>query len=93
MDKQTNKPQGPSCFHPDVPKAVREHLIGEHHSFKHRCLTGTIISSFGLFIVWVSHTAGGFLEWPLHHLGYGLHGLGWIPFFNVLEKKGGKNGN
>lgn len=89
MDKQTNKPR---WFHPDVPRAVRNHLMGENHTLRHKFVTGTIISSFGLFIVWISHTAGGFFEWPLHHFGYGLHGIGWLPIFSLLErKKDGKN--
>lgn len=91
MDTETNKQT--KGFHPDVPKAVREHLMGEHHTFRHRFITGTVISSLGLFIVWISHLSPSILEWPLHHIGYGVHGMGWLPIFSIFEKKGGKDGD
>lgn len=90
MDKQTNRNRLTiRWFHPDVPKAVRDQLMGPHSKI-HRYCAGMVISSLGLVVVWVGHISGmPWIEWPLHHIGYGIHGLGYLPIFNSFETKGG----
>jgi hypothetical protein len=88
IDKQTNRSQ--TWFHPDVPKAVRSHLLGAHHTARHRYITGGIIMIVGVSMVKLispmisSHIVHIFLD----VVGYSLHGIGLIPMIKAFE--GGK---
>jgi len=84
--KQTNR--NPRWFHPDVPGSVQDHLLGEEHSGRHKFIFGTFISAIGLLIVNGGHATGiAIIEAITHHVGYGIHGIGWLPVVSILEKK------
>jgi len=79
----TNKQTG---FHPDVPKSVREHLAGENHSKRHKFIFGLLISYFGVFVShFCNHLDVAVLAIVGDHIGYGLHGLGFIPMYKAVE--------
>lgn len=86
---ETNKQTGAVRFHTDVPKAVRNHLLGKDHSPKHRFIFGTAIMLFGISIVKGSLFLDSFV---LHFLadvvGYLLHGVGALPIFKAIEQGG-----
>jgi hypothetical protein len=89
---ETNKQTGAhKWFHPDVPRAVRNHLLGDKHSPKHKFIFGSFIMLFGISIVKGSLFVDSFI---LHFLadgvGYLLHGVGAIPIIKSIEE-GGKS--
>lgn len=87
MNKQTNGNQ--RWFHPDVPGSVRAHLLGEKHSTRHKFAFGVLIAFFGATM---AHYCAG-LSNPIlaiigDHIGFGIHGIGYIPMYKALEKGG-----
>lgn len=85
----TNKQTETSRFHPDVPKAVRSHLLGKNHSPRHKFTFGALIMLFGVGLV---KLATGIDSLILHVIadviGYGLHGIGLIPIAKAVEEGG-----
>jgi hypothetical protein len=87
MNKQTNK----RWYYPDLTGSVRSHLMDEHHSRMHRFFFGFLISIFGVCVShYTSHIGMDALAILGHHLGYGIHGIGYIPMYKAIEKKEGK---
>lgn len=87
-NKQTNGTQ--TWFHPDVPRAVRNHLLGEKYSNRHKFIFGTFISLFGVCVShFGAHLGVDAVSILLHHVGYGIHGVGYIPMYKAIETKGG----
>jgi hypothetical protein len=85
----TNKQTGANRFHPDVPKTVREHLMGKNYSNRHKFIFGTLIMTFGIGIVKASLFVDSFiLHFLADGIGYLLHGVGAIPVIKSIE--GGK---
>lgn len=82
--KQTNRNQ---WFHPDVPKAVRNHLLGEHHTMKHKCIFGTFIALLGVGMVQIISPMVQLhvVHIIIDYVGYGLHGVGILPFVKIIE--------
>lgn len=90
MNKQTNR--SPRWFHPDVPGAVRNHLLGQKHSPKHKFIFGSFIMLFGILIVKLSLLIDSILvHFFADAFGYLLHGVGAIPIIKSIEEttKGG----
>lgn len=89
INKQTNRNQ--TWFHPDVPKAVRSHLLGPHHTRKHKFIVGTIIMFVGVSMIKVFSpmVSSHLIHIVLDVIGYGLHGVGAIPIIKSIE--GGKS--
>lgn len=66
----------------DPVKTVGEHLVGDTYSSRHRITTGVVIMVIGVL---VSKTGGGMIvHLIVDVVGYGLHGLGLIPFVDHL---------
>lgn len=68
----------------DLPKALCNHLIGEHHTLGHRMFVGSILMVVG---VAVAHTAtvlptgAGFVA---DLTGYLIHGIGSTPVIEAI---------
>lgn len=88
MNKQTNR--SPSWLHPDIPRVVRVHLLGENHTPRHKFLFGSFIMFFGISLV---HVVGPILGHVFFHIvtdyvGYTLHAVGAIPIIKSVDKEG-----
>lgn len=64
---------------------ICDHLVGEDHTHKHRCLVGMVIMGVGVAIAQGSAE----IHLPLAHsigdgLGYLLHGIGAFPYVEAL---------
>ena len=72
----------------DVTKKICDNLLGETHSKTHRFVTGTVIMSIG---VGVTKAVFIFDLGAIHFIGdvigYGLHGIGAIPFAEHVMSK------
>jgi len=62
-------------------------LFGENHSLTHRCIVGVGIMIVGVNI---AHTAEfitiAFIKLSLDGVGYLIHGIGAVPFVDLLHK-------
>jgi hypothetical protein len=76
----------------DPIKAVGDHLMGPTHCSAHRLASGVVIMILGVLISKIS--IGGIIVHLLVDVGgYGLHGIGLIPFADHMidhYKKSGK---
>lgn len=63
----------------NVSKVVCDHLIGEEHTQRHRMITGLIIIVLGVGISKIP-TSIHVIHWMADAVGYGVHGLGCVPF-------------
>lgn len=69
----------------NVPRVLCDHMLGEHHTSKHRMLTGSIVMLAGVMIAKLtSHAAYEVLEVGGDLLGYLIHGIGAVPFVDHL---------
>ena len=91
INKQTNRSQ--TWFHPDVPKAVRSHLLGKHHTARHKFIVGSVIMVAGVSMIKVFSpmVSSHFIHIILDVIGYGLHGIGALPIVKSIEEAGGKS--
>lgn len=86
MNKQTNRSL--RWFHPDVPKSVKSHLLGQQHTQRHKFLFGMVIAFSGVLISeYTAHLGIEILALLGHHIGYGIHGIGYIPMYKAIEKE------
>lgn len=75
-------------YHIDLSRHVSNHLVGEHHTVRHRQITGVFIIVIGEMIAKsVSHDMFFILQLAIDGVGYGLHAIGMIPFVARVEKK------
>lgn len=77
-----------SLRHFDLSKAICNHLVGDHHTRTHRYSAGICIMAVGVGLTKVVL----FTEIGLVHafgdlIGYGVHGIGAIPFVDSLISK------
>lgn len=89
----TNKPTRNwfNWFHPDIPKSVRGHLLGQNHSPRHKFIFGSLIMFFGISIVKGSYVIDStIIHFFADGVGYLLHGIGAIPIVKAIEE-GGKS--
>jgi len=67
----------------DIPRIICIHLIGEDHTLHHRMGAGIIMMTIGVVI---SHLTGDI--YIIHYIGeivgFGVHGIGTIPFGEAL---------
>lgn len=63
----------------NVSKVVCDHLVGENHTQRHRMITGVIIVVAGVAISKIPTTIHT-LHFLFDAVGYGVHGLGCVPF-------------
>lgn len=70
----------------DVSRYATNHLIGKDHTIAHRRVAGVIIMFFGVTIVKVTtHIPVDIVHWLGDIVGYGIHGIGLIPFASSVE--------
>lgn len=71
------------------PKAICNHLIGKDHSLGHRVVVGSITILSGVLI---ANSGGeGMFHIITDCIGYLIHGIGALPFLEVIEKWRDKN--
>lgn len=87
MNQQTNRGIWP---HFDFHRTMGDHLLSEKHSRCHKFIFGMTVSIFGVSLShYLGHTGIDILAIAGHHLGYAIHGIGFIPMYKAIEKKGG----
>ena len=64
---------------------ICDHLVGEDHTHKHRCVVGLVFMVAGVAIA----QSAAEIHFPLAHsigdgLGYLLHGIGTFPYVEAL---------
>lgn len=91
INKQTNR--GQTWLHPDVPKAVKNHLLGKHHTARHKFIVGSLIMISGVSMIKLISpmVSSHFVHIALDVVGYGLHGIGALPIMKSIEEAGGKS--
>lgn len=72
----------------DITRIICLHLVGDDHTPAHRCATGVVLMVIGVGLTKVLLL----VPFPLAHyigdlIGYGIHGLGTVPFVEVLTSK------
>lgn len=78
-------------FH--LPKHIANHLAGEDHTKSHRRISGGLVMVVGVGITYTAHHVfGGIIGFIGDLVGYGIHGIGLVPFVSEFEKKS-KNEN
>jgi hypothetical protein len=74
-----------TCSKLNFPRIVCNNLIGKHHAFHHRAGVGAIIMICGVVIAKsLGHHEYEAVALIGDTLGYGLHGIGLIPFVEAL---------
>lgn len=75
-------------FHIDLTQRLANHLVGRHHTHWHRKTIGAVFILIGVVIAKSAHYFPHFLaNIILDGVGYGLHGLGLIPFISAIEER------
>lgn len=61
-------------------------LFGENHSLTHRCLVGAGIMVVGVNMAHASEFVTiGFIKLGLDGIGYLIHGIGAVPFVDLIH--------
>jgi hypothetical protein len=69
----------------NIVRPICSNLVGKNHEFHHRALVGVCIMIFGVIIAkTVGHNEQEIIAILGDTLGYGLHGMGLIPFVEAL---------
>jgi len=90
-----------SSIQKTVIGTLSEHLVGDNHTVHHKICTGLIIGFMGVLL---SKTGDGAWHVVCDWAGYGLHGVGMLPFvepvakayakrINKIDNKGGNSGD
>jgi hypothetical protein len=70
----------------NLSKWIASHLIGKNHSIIHRQITGIAIMIFGVGLAKLfGELSIDYVRFFGDILGYGLHGIGLIPFVHTIE--------
>lgn len=76
-----------------VSKMICDHLVGEEHSSIHRYSVGVVIMGIGVGLTKAVFLIDlGIIHYLGDVIGYGIHGIGAIPFVDGLIKKHQENG-
>lgn len=66
----------------NIPYIVCNTMIGKQHKPLHRCVCGIVIMFVGVII---SHSFTGYIvTYIVEVIGNGLHGIGMLPFAELL---------
>jgi hypothetical protein len=69
----------------NLPRVLCDHMLGEHHSTKHRMLVGTMVMVCGVMIAKLtSHATYEIFEIVGDLTGYLVHGVGAVPYVDAL---------
>lgn len=70
-----------------VAKMICNHLISKEHTLIHRCTIGFVIMGSGVMLTkGALFFDSGFIHWFADLVGYGIHGIGAIPFVDSVLK-------
>lgn len=73
----------------NIPKKVCHVLVGEEHKFIHRAVVGICIMVIGAGVAHAGgHSGSVFLAISGDTVGFGMHGIGLIPFVEALLAMG-----
>ena len=68
-----------------IIRPVCNHLIGEHHTFTHRAVVGVVVMVFGVVVAESgAHADLAIAKIAADTVGFGLHGIGLVPFVEKL---------
>lgn len=71
-----------------LPKHIADHLVGEDHTIIHRRISGGVVMGFGVGVTYVTHHMfGGVIGFIGDLVGYGIHGIGLMPFVSAFEQE------
>jgi uncharacterized protein YcfJ len=69
----------------NVVRPICNHLVGRHHTFTHRLITGVIVMVVGVLIAkHFGHSSNQLVAIIGDAIGYGLHGLGLTPLVESM---------
>lgn len=68
----------------NLPKALCDHLIGEHHTMVHRLVTGTLIMVVGVGVAQTAHELPTGADFMADLIGYLIHGIGATPYVEAI---------
>ena len=69
----------------NVVRPICRNLVGQHHGFAHRAVVGVGIMLLGVVLAkTIGHHEYAIIALLGDTLGYGLHGIGLIPFVEHL---------
>jgi hypothetical protein len=69
----------------NVAKPICNSLAGKHHTFIHRACVGVLIMAIGVLIAkTIGHHPVQFVAIFGDMVGYGIHGLGLMPFVDAI---------
>lgn len=61
-------------------KWLCNHLVGKHHTLRHRILFGIVFILIGVYVAHCAHHFNNVLAFVVDGVGYLIHGIGAIPF-------------
>lgn len=69
----------------NVVRPICDSLVGEHHTFRHRAMIGVLVMLVGVMIAKsLGHSSYHIVAVVGDAIGYGLHGIGLIPFAEAI---------
>jgi hypothetical protein len=72
----------------NIVRPICANLVGKDHGFHHRAVVGVCIMLFGVVIAkTIGHNEQEVIAVLGDTLGYGLHGMGLIPFVEALVEE------
>lgn len=76
--KQKLKRLNPACV-------IARNLFGENHTIRHKMISGIILMVMGVFVAKLPIESFPGIHYLTDVIGYGLHGMGGIPFGEYLS--------
>lgn len=70
----------------NIPHHVCQHLVGEQHTATHRMMVGAIIMISGVYSIQLFEFHTLIFRVVADVVGYGVHGIGLIPFADYLSQ-------
>jgi hypothetical protein len=72
----------------NIVRPICNNLVGQHHTFRHRALVGIGIMVCGVLIAkTLGHNPNHIIAVIGDGIGYGIHGIGLIPFAEALADR------
>jgi hypothetical protein len=69
----------------NIPRVLCDHMLGEHHTTRHRMLVGTVVMLCGVLIAKTTgHIHSEVVEVMGDLTGYLVHGVGAVPYVDAL---------
>lgn len=68
----------------NVIRPICSVVLGKNHSILHRMVAGFLMAAVGVFVA--KHGASWVNEYLADGVGYGLHGVGLVPFIEYLSE-------